>query len=246
MELTILGSSSKGNCYVIQDENEALVIECGVPFNEVKKAVDFNVKKIAGAIMTHEHFDHSRAVNDFLHYRIPVYASHGTVNNLKLKETFLPLLIEAGVKIKVGNFEILPFDVKHDCAEPLGFVIKHEKTGNILFATDTYFVPYTFANLNNILIEANYRMDLLQKNISAGRIPKVLMDRTLESHMSLDTCREALLANDLSKVNNIVLLHLSDGNSHAEEFQMDIKSATGKTVHIADAGLKIKLSKTPF
>ena len=95
-------------------------------------------------------------------------------------------------------------------------------------------------------IECNYRHDLLENHITAGRIPAALLDRTLESHMSFDTCKEALLVNDLSKVNNIVLIHLSDGNSNAEEFRNDIHKATGKTVWVADKGMSIKFNKTPF
>jgi phosphoribosyl 1,2-cyclic phosphodiesterase len=100
--------------------------------------------------------------------------------------------------------------------------------------------------LNNILIEANYRFDLLEKNIKAGRIPTILRDRTLQSHMSLETCKEALQANDLSAVNNIVLIHLSDGNSNANEFKQEVYSLTGKSVHVADAGMKLNFNKSPF
>jgi hypothetical protein len=38
--------------------------------------------------------------------------------------------------------------------------------------------------------------------------------------MSLETLLELLGKNDLSKVNNIVLIHLSDSNSNAIEFKM--------------------------
>jgi hypothetical protein len=64
--------------------------------------------------------------------------------------------------------------------------------------------------------------------------------------MSLDTCIETLRMNDLSAVNNIVLIHLSDSNSNAEAFQAAVREATGKTVHIASKGLDINFNKTPF
>lgn len=246
MELICLGSSSTGNCYILQNDNEALVIEAGVSLKEVKKAVDFNISKIVGVLVSHEHGDHAGHVQDFLNIRMPVYASAGTNRSMKVKGSFLPFVIEAGVKQQIGNFTVLPFEVKHDCAEPMGFLIKHPEIGVLLFVTDSYFIPYTFAGLTNIMIEANYRLDLLQKNIEAGRIPGALRDRTLQSHMSIDTCREALQANDLSKVNNIILLHLSDSNSNAEEFKQDIHQATGKRVYVADKGLRIKLNKHPF
>ena len=47
-------------------------------------------------------------------------------------------------------------------------------------------------------------------------------------------------------VNNIILIHLSDGNSNACELQKRIHEATGKTVHFADKGIIININKTPF
>lgn len=250
MELTVLGSSSAGNSYILQNETEALIIECGVSLKEVKKAVDFNISKIVGALITHEHLDHSKYVMEFLGSRIHVFMSYGTGTKLgyvgSTEPHLLPVPIESNSKFKLGNFTILPFDVKHDAAEPLGFLINHPETGNVLFVTDSYYIPYKFENLHNILIECNYRTDILERNIAAGKIHPKTRDRLLESHMSFETCLEALHANDLSKVNNIVLIHLSDGNSNAEEFKSDIHRATGKTVHVADKGLKIKFNKTPF
>ena len=64
--------------------------------------------------------------------------------------------------------------------------------------------------------------------------------------MSYDTCEEVLQANDLSKVNNIVLIHLSPGNSNAIAFKQGIKCLTGKNVHIADKGVVIDFNKSPF
>jgi hypothetical protein len=44
-----------------------------------------------------------------------------------------------------------------------------------------------------------------------------------------------------------VLIHLSDGNSNATEFKQQIQMATGKNVHVADAGMIIKdFNKTAF
>lgn len=250
MELTVLGSNSSGNCYVLQNGTEALVIEAGVPFMEVKKAVGFEVSKIQGVLISHEHGDHAKYVNQYLDAHVDVMASNGTLDALieKIKSKQKPMILEPvnKVVVTVGNFKVLPFGVKHDAAEPLGFFIHHPETGNVLFATDTYYLPYTFSNLNNIIIECNYRDDILRRNIEAGRVPKLLQDRTLESHMSFKTCKETLQANDLKHVNNIVLIHLSDQNSNAVEFKNDIHAVTGKTVYIAEKGLKMNLNATPF
>lgn len=50
--------------------------------------------------------------------------------------------------------------------------------------------------------------------------------------MSLETCIELLKANDLSKVKEIHLIHLSDSNSDAEEFRRTIEDMTKIPVYI--------------
>ena len=248
MELKILGSSSAGNCYIFDNGKEALVVECGVAFNEVKKAVNFDIARIVGALVSHEHEDHAKEVQKFLKMRIPVFTSVGTIKamNIKSNNHLLDMVKVGQPAIRVKNFIVLPFNVQHDAAEPLGFLIHHPEMGTVLFATDTYYLAHTFSGLNNILIECNYSSDILDRNTKNSCIPKAQRDRTIQSHMSFDTCKETLLANDLSAVNNIVLIHLSDGNSNALEFQQGIQVATGKTVHVADKGMTLKFNKTPF
>lgn len=246
MKLKVLGSSSQGNCYVLENEHEALILEAGVKFSEVKHALNYNIKKVVGCLITHEHKDHAGKINEVLNATIPVYASAGTIQNTKIEGYRLPLICEAGNLLTLGGFQIIPFATMHDCAEPLGFYINHEETGRVLFATDTYYIPNTFAGLNNILIEANYRRDVLDKQIASGKVSLAQRNRTIRSHLSYENCLKALLANDLTQVNNIVLIHLSDNNSLATDFQQGIKKATGKTTYIADKGMIINFNKTPF
>ncbi|MCR5753777.1 MAG: MBL fold metallo-hydrolase [Acetatifactor sp.] len=55
MLLKCLGSSSYGNCYVLDSGKEALVIEAGIDFKAVKVALDFDIKKIVGVVISHCH-----------------------------------------------------------------------------------------------------------------------------------------------------------------------------------------------
>lgn len=55
MVLKCLGSSSSGNCYVLDSGKEALIIEAGIDFKSVKVALDFNVRKIVGVVVSHSH-----------------------------------------------------------------------------------------------------------------------------------------------------------------------------------------------
>lgn len=245
MKLKILGSSSSGNCYILYNDTEALIIECGIRFNQVKAALGFDLSKAVGAIVTHEHGDHAKYVRNFIESYIPVYMSDGTAKALNLSKNEVRI-VSACESVKLGNFTIMSFDVKHDAKEPVGYLIHHKETGVILFATDTYYLRDTFDNLSNILIECNYSQKILEQNVASGKVHPMQMSRVARSHMSLETCKETLLANDLSKVNNILLIHLSPSNSDASFFQKSISAAIGKEVAIAEQGVDIEFNKTPF
>ena len=247
MKLRVLGSNSKGNCYLIQNENETLIVECGISFKDIKIALDFNLRNVVGCLVTHEHGDHSKALRDLLKAGINVYTSFGTargiVKECEVIETHYRLnYIRAFEQFKVGGFTVMPFDVHHDVAEPLGFLINHKDMGTLLFATDTCYLEYRFKQLTNILIECNYSEAILLKNMNNDSIDSSTGLRIINTHMSFENCKEMIKANDNPNLKNIVLLHLSDGNSNAKEFKEQIHELTNKAVYVADKGLEIELN----
>lgn len=247
MRLKVLGSSSAGNCYILENEQDALLIECGVNMKEIKKGLDFNLAKVSGCIISHEDGDHSKSVKDVMFSGITVYATFGTHEAMGTAGYHRARPVVPGYACTIGNFSVLPFKIKHDAKDPVGYIIRHDEIGNTLFLTDTYYVEHTFPGLNNIIVEANYCKDILDANMQSGKIDKALRNRILESHMSIQTCQELLKANDLSGVNNIVLIHLSNDNSNAEQFHNKVRWQTGKTVHIANKGMVIEnFNRTPF
>lgn len=74
MKLHILGSSSSGNSYILEASDGVLIIECGLPFIEVKKAIDFKIGRIVGAIVTHQHGDHAKYIAEYLKSAVRVCA----------------------------------------------------------------------------------------------------------------------------------------------------------------------------
>lgn len=249
MKLMVLGSSSKGNCYIFDDGEQCLIVECGIALKQVQIALDWDMSRIAGVLISHEHFDHSACANTLAKRQLPLFASHGTLKALKVDNSAQRLLfpLESLKTAQIGNFKVMPFDTEHDASQPFGFVLYHPQMGKTLFATDTHYLRYTFSGLSNIMIECNYRKDILDWNVAHEVIHPALAERTMRSHMEYNTCLEALMANDLSEVNNIVLLHLSNDNSAADEFKRGIAEATLKTTYIATPGLTINnFNKTPF
>lgn len=235
MKLKVLGSSSKGNCYLLESKNEVLIIEAGVPLKEVLQAIDFRRDKIVACLVTHEHKDHDKYSNEYFKNGISVIRPF---NSLFPKKDYLT---RTG---HMGGFSIKCFENHHN-VPCYGFHIEHEELGKLIFATDTGYIEYKFKDINHWLIECNYSKKILDKRVEDGFNP-VLADRIVSDHMSLETCKDFFKANTLTKTRNIVLIHLSDGNSNAEQFKREIQQLTNKTTYVADRGLEIDLSQRPF
>ena len=170
MKLKVLGSSSSGNCYLIEaSKQERLILDAGINFKDVQKKLNFNFNGIQGVLITHEHMDHLKYAPNFALNGIDVYASKGTFEKLKLKGHRFKE-IKALRQFSIGNFIILPFDTQHDAKEPLGYLIKYKPTGEkLLYATDTYYIKYRFNKINYLLLECNYNED------GSVNIPEVLI-----------------------------------------------------------------------
>ena len=253
MTLTVIGSSSEGNAYVLQNAGEALLLEAGISFKKVLPALDYDVSKVQGVLVTHEHGDHAGHLDEVLSYGLPVFASAGTIEGAQkfMKRTdYRPKAIPgtpgAYTVFQLGGFTVIPFPTQHDANEPLGFYLWHSETGGTLFATDTFYVKNRFAGLNNILIECNYDQQQLEENLIAGKIDAERYRRVRKSHLSYTTCLQLLQANDITAVNNIVLIHISKDNGNAPAFREGIAKATGKAVTVARPGLVLEFNKTPF
>lgn len=244
MKLKVIGTGSTGNSYILHNSTEALLIECGVTIRKIKEALNFDFSKVVGCIVTHEHGDHNKAIKDIVSSGIKVYASKGTLEASKVVQHHNSKILESKNLYQIGNFKIIPFDVRHDAQEPMGFLIQHPECGTTLFLTDTYYSPYKFNGLNNLIIEANFCEDIIDAKLKTDM--RFLRDRILKSHLSIQKCIDLLNVNDLSDVNNIVLIHLSDSNSNEIEFKRKVEEATGKNTVVANNGIEIEFNKTPF
>lgn len=231
IEIHALASGSKGNCYHVTDGSTPILIECGIRFKDIQKQLNFKTSNIAACLISHEHKDHCGGLNEVLKAGINAYMSAGTAEAIGIKHHRIKT-VQAKRQFTLGTWTILPFDVQHDASEPFGFLLANKQGEKLLFATDTYFIKYKFTGLTHIMVECNYSREILNENIASGKVPKVMKKRLLRSHFSLENVKEFLKANDLSKVKEIWLLHLSDNNSDEEMFKRKIQELTGKVVFV--------------
>lgn len=231
VDIKVLATGSKGNCYHISDGSTQLLLECGINFRDIQKGLNFETNKLAGVLVTHEHKDHCKGINTVLERGLNVYMSKGTKEALSLDHHRIKT-VEAKKQFKIGTWTILPFDVQHDVSEPLGFLLQSDNGAKLLFATDTYYIKYKFTGLSHIMIECNYDQQTLDENVLNGYVHPAMRKRVMRSHFGLENVLEFFKVNDLSRVEQIWLLHLSDGNSNEERIRSEVARATGKMIFI--------------
>lgn len=239
MKLKVLGSGSSGNCYILESDTEALIIEAGVHFMEVKKALNFNVRKIKAVIITHIHSDHHFYWYEYVRAGIPVFEPFRN-NEQNCEFNNSQFLIRAFPnKSKDGHW----FHGNNDGSECpcYGFYIEHPDIGNLVYVTDTECVRWRFSKVNHILAEANYSDDLID-NEAVNR------EHVLRGHMSLQTALDFISTNDNPNLRKVCLLHLSASNADSDLFLQKTKEILkyGADCYIAEKGLEVNLNLCPF
>lgn len=224
-----LASSSAGNSIWLSDGITPLLLDAGISFKKLQKAIGFRVSQLKGVLISHSHADHCRALKDLLRAGVDCYMSRETQKALDVNSHRTQRLV-ALAEYPIGSWRMMPFKTVHD-VDNFGFLLGSRGNGKVLYLTDTPYCKYKFTGLTHILIGCNYSKDLLDRN--KGLNPEA-KKHIIKGHMSLETLKEFLRANDRSQLREIWLLHLSDGNSDAERFKREIQELTGVPVYIAE------------
>jgi phosphoribosyl 1,2-cyclic phosphodiesterase len=234
IEIKPLASSSKGNAYWVTDGQTPLLLECGIPFNDIRKKLNFQTSDITGCLVTHSHNDHSHSVKDVAKAGIDCYMSQPTAEAIGAEGHRIKT-VEAKKPFQIRTWTILPFDTVHDAPGSLGYLLANQVGERLLFLTDTAYCKYRFNDLTHLVIECNHSREIVNKRVHNGEVPMPMKIRLITSHFSLEQVKEFLKANDLSKVQQIVLIHLSQENSDESLFKKEIQALTGRLVTVAPA-----------
>ncbi len=249
MKLTVLGSSSSGNCYVLtSSKGSSLIIEAGLKFSEVKKSLNFSLSNIVGVLVSHEHGDHSKYIDTYVEFGVPcltmksVFESRGIKKN---RHRYCKYIHPHKGYMLGRGFRVFTFPLHHD-VPCLGFIISHEEMGKLMFATDTMMMTHCFPEINHFLIEANYSDKKLSENIESGVTHPSMKKRLMMTHMELSTTIDVIKSHPTSDIQNIILIHLSSNNSDEDEFVQRFREELGREVLIATKGLTVELDTKPY
>lgn len=232
MKFEAFASSSAGNAYSCSDAETVLLIECGLTYKKLQKAVGFDLSNFAACLISHCHSDHSKCIKQLLADGVPVYLTRGTAEALELPDSLMELAneIKAGEQFTIGTIDVLPFETFHDAAEPVGFCMQSRVSGDILvYAIDTVNLPYEFPGVGVLAVEANFDKAILDR---CEKMPEKVRHRVANTHMDIDVLCGILRRMDLSRCREIHLLHLSDATSHEGHFINKVARAVPKGINI--------------
>lgn len=251
-----LSASSKGNCYILQSEDQLLCIDLGISWKKIK---DFLAKEqllpsqIIGACISHEHNDHARGIPTFQkELSLPVHCNFYTAEALcEIYATALHCKIFTNEeKFILGPFSITPFGLAHDASDPVGFRVVCGSY-QLAICTDLGFIhpgiTHYLRDLDALVIESNHDIEL----VKTSQRPDLYKQRVLSrcGHISNKECARLLTQIYTSRLKNIVLAHLSedcnDGKLALEESKHSILLAQQKLGFTTHCEVSLAPPSTP-
>lgn len=242
MKATALSSGSAGNCFYIEKDDSAILIDAGInakKINERLSNLNLDPKKIKALFITHEHIDHIRGADVFARQlNIPIFATHGTIKSGFLcSDEKLINKIKNDESINISGLQIETFSKSHKAADPVSYSIKN-KNKTVSVITD---LGYSCENVNNaikgsnfLFLESNHDLEMLRN----GPYPYFLKNwiKGDSGHLSNNQAGLAVLEHAHSKLKNVVLSHLSKVNNAPEvalkTFNSLLKERSGFSAHV--------------
>ncbi len=217
-----LFSGSSGNAAYLGTGRGAILIDCGMSGRQTLEAIGqagLDARTLSAILITHEHSDHVKGAGVLSRkLGIPIYATEGTWSGMESAVGPLPahhrVVIEAGESFFLNEWEIAPFSIPHDAADPVGY--RFFGPADIATATDLgYFSPTVQDAVRGaelVVLESNHDPDMLKQN---PYYPQHLKSRILgrKGHLSNESGAEAAVWLAQNGTKHFLLGHLSSENN---------------------------------
>ena len=220
MEITHLGSGSRGNSVLLSTPESNVLIDCGFSLKKTEsklQKLDVNPKEIDTILVTHHHSDHSKsALRASKKWGCTLISNAETARRLEWEDTARLRIFSELERIDAGvDISLLTVPVPHDDAENVAVIACDSDGKRAAVVTDlgevTAELISHLKNCNHISIEANYDHDRLMR----GGYPDSLKRRVSGrgGHLSNYQTANALQEIVHPELHSIVLCHLSESNN---------------------------------
>lgn len=234
----ILGSSSNGNCALLETKDCKVLIDAGFSARRTRAMLTESgcePEQIDAIFLTHEHQDHSAGIKGLSQLpKLKVFANRDTAQavqqSLKRKVTWQ--IFETGSEFNFANLKVKTFSIPHDAYDPVGFVFTvggqdlfHPRL-SLAWATDLGHIPPHLAeavgSVDVLVLEANYDPELLDRD--TRRPPSVKQRiRGRHGHLSNEMARAFLQQFARPRWKQVYLAHLSKDCNEVERVRAYFK-----------------------
>ncbi len=220
LEITHLGSGSRGNSILLQSDESKILIDCGFSLRQIEsRLAKINVSgdEIDGVFVSHHHGDHSKsAVRASKKWGARLYSNLETAIKLGIRPIEEVRTFSDLERIQLSSdLSILPVPVPHDDAENVAFIASNGDGRRAAIVTDlgepTVELMKHLHGCEHISIESNYDLGRLM----SGPYPPALKRRISGrgGHLSNEQTADILSEICHPNLSSIVLCHLSEKNN---------------------------------
>lgn len=224
MRFRVLGSSSRGNCALLETGETRVLIDAGFSGRRIEqmlKEEGLRLSDLHGVFLTHEHTDHVAGLRGLgKQEHLTVFSTSGTREGAARGLTRKPRwkLFEAGQTFAFADLEVTAVSIPHDALDPVAFVFSaggedlFRPRRSVAWVTDLGFVPEVVAErvrgADLLVLEANHDPMMLQMDPHRPASVKQRI-RSRHGHLSNESARDFLLGARQPRWEHVVLAHLS-------------------------------------
>ncbi len=236
LKVCILAGSSKGNAIFVRINDDRILIDAGISAKKLEKLLkeihEPDPGSLTGILITHEHQDHSKGLKTLAKkYQVKCWLTYETYTKIRSKSGPIDTeFIEISEPFKIGNTNVMPFEIQHDAVDPTAYVLTKDNLRIGILLDCGKSSPYLFDNFRNLdilIIEANHSFDKLL----SSSYPDYLKQRILSSKGHLSNWHAAEFIS-MVKPKIVVLSHISEQNNSPETALCEVEE------YLAQTGLK--------
>lgn len=217
-------SGSCGNCYYLGNEDRGILIDAGVSFRRLRKALEaagLSTDSFGAVLVTHDHNDHIRHLDKYCQYmHKSVYATAELHRALAVRRIHQNEISSYRMDLEpdrwndIDGISVRYFVVPHDATQTVGYAVSIDDCRFVIMTDIGRMTDEAVAfarQADTVVIESNYDMDMLM----GGPYTYDLKMRIVQGHghLSNDECAAAIRRFIHPGLKNIFLCHLSEHNN---------------------------------
>lgn len=227
LKVSVLATSSAGNCTFVGTDQTRILIDAGLSRKETferMRSIGEDPDRLDAILVTHEHSDHVSGLGVLSRYyrklgrAVPVFMTRLTAPLIEWIGDPPPLEhFQAGTGFSIGDLEIQSFTIPHDAMDPVGYTVRSQglKFG---LAMDLGYMPdsvkYHLNRSNMLVLESNHDVEMLKVGPYPWSVKQRVMGR--RGHLSNDVVSDYIASDLDGESQTLVLGHLSEHNNHPE------------------------------